>query len=373
MFRQLCCLVLFLAVAVRAHADTPDNKLQEALQHELAEMECPGAVVGIVKGASEPEVYVLGVADVDSKKPMQRDFHMRIASVTKPFVGTAVLMLADEGKLALDDPVSKYVDGVPEGDKITIRQLASNMSGLFNSIENKDFQAAIVADPKHEWTAPEILQYAFAKPAYGPPGKQWRYSNTNTVLLAQVIDNVAGQPHAEFIAERIIKPLGLEHTGFLTDPGVPAPAPSSYRNGYEDKWLGYGKTFYNVTDYSSSWTGAAGNMYSTVDDLLKAGKALVTGKLLSDKSRRELEQWINTGYQNVKYSFCLGEQDGWIGHSGDVPGYASYLGYSPERDTTVVVLANLSNNKDGTSPAERLRDIVIKQLPTVQPTPSDKQ
>ncbi len=329
-------------------------------------MECPGALIGIAIGDKKPTVYTLGVADVDTKKPMERDFHMRIASVSKPFLGTAILLLADEGKLSLDDPVAKYVDGVPAGDKITIRQLANNTSGLFNSIENKDFQAAIVGDPKHQFTNAEILQYAFAKPSYGPPGEKFRYSNTNAVVLSQVIEKITGKPSAEFIHERVIKPLGLHHTDYLTEAAVPPPAPSSYRNGYENKWLGYGKTFYNVTAYSSSWSGAAGNMYSTVDDLLKAAKPLATGKLLSEKSRKELTNWLPTNYMNIQYGFCLGELGGWIGHSGDVPGYCSYMGYSPKEDIAIVVLANLSNNKDGTSANERLRDIVIKNLSPVK-------
>ncbi len=352
-------ILLVVFSSVRA-AD--DSKLVEECRHELAEMECPGALVGIAVGDKEPVVYTLGVADVDTKKPMQRDFHMRIASVSKPFLGTAILLLADDGKLSLDDPVAKYVDGVPAGDKITIRQLANNTSGLFNSIENKDFQAAIVADPQHQWQNAEILKYAFAKPAYGSPGENFRYSNTNAVVLSDVIEKVTGKPYADFVRSRVIEPLGLKHTGYLSEAAVPPPASSSYRNGYKNKWLGYGKAFYNVTGYSSSWAGAAGNMYSTVDDLLKAAKPLATGKLLSEKSRKELTKWLPTNYMNIQYGICLGELGGWIGHSGDVPGYCSYMGYSPKEDTSIVVLANLSNNKDGTSANERLRDIVIKHL-----------
>src|SRR5262245_61413212 len=122
-------IVAFAAPIASARA-ADEQSLTAEMEHELAAMECPGAIVGIAVGSNTPEVYLLGVADVDTKKPMQRDFHMRIASVSKPFLGTAILLLADEGKLSLDDPVAKYVDGVPAGDKITIRQLANNTSGL---------------------------------------------------------------------------------------------------------------------------------------------------------------------------------------------------------------------------------------------------
>lgn len=352
-------IVICLAMGGSARAE---GDLVAALETELTSMDCPGAVVGVAKGSEPPKVYVLGVADVDAKTPMQRDSHMRIASVTKLFLGTSVLLLADEGKLSLDDPISKYVDGVPEGDKITLRQLANNTSGLFNSIENRDFQNAIMADVKREWQPTEILEYAFAKPSYAPPGEKWRYSNTNAVLLGLMIEKVSGKPLAEFIEERVSGPLGLKETDFIVGADAPAPAPSAYRNGYPDRWIGYGQTFYNVTGYSSSWAGAAGNMYSTVDDLVKAGKSLATGGLLSDAGKKELHTWVPVPEHSLQYGFCIGEKAGWIGHTGDVPGYSSYLGYLPAKDVTIVALANLSNNKDGTSPAERLRDVVIESL-----------
>lgn len=355
-------LLFFCLLITNFTSISAADGLVESLKNELTAMECPGAIVGIKEGSQQPEILAIGVADVDTKSPMRDDFHMRVASVTKLFVGTAVLLLADEGKLSLDDPVSKYVAGVPDGDKITIRQLGNNTSGLFNSIENQDFQAAIVADPKRQWQAREILNYALAKPAYSTPGEKFRYSNTNTVLLGEIIQEVSGQPYQQFIAERLIKSMELSETGFIPGAEVPLPAPSSYRNGYADKWLGYGATFYNVTGYSSSWTGAAGNMYSTAGDLLKAAKTLATGRLLSDESRKALTDWIPTGYEDIDYGFCLGERSGWLGHIGDVPGYSSFVGYFPDRDTTLVVLSNLSNNADGTSPAERLRDIVIKEM-----------
>lgn len=357
--RVIFCAAFVVARISSAHAD---DELAESLHAELLAMECPGAIVGIAVGDQAPQVFCLGVADVQTKSPMQRSFRMRIASVTKPFLGTAILLLVDEGKLELDDPISQFVPGVPAGDKINLRQLANNTSGIFNSIENKAFQAAIIADPQRDWPAREILAAAFAKPSYNAPGEAWRYSNTNAVLLGQVIEEVTGKPHAEFIKARILATLGLENTDFVDGPSLPSPSPSGYRNGYENKWLGYGQTFYDVTGYSAAWTGAAGNMYSTIDDLLKAAKPIATGSLLSDTSRDELHAWVETTIPDLQYGFCLGHYRGWQGHAGDVPGFASFLGYLPAHDATIVVLANLSNNKDGTSPAERLRDVVIQQM-----------
>lgn len=341
-----------------------DQSLESKLNDKIVAMECPGALVGIFKADGTIDRYALGVADVKTRAPMQLGMHMRIASLTKPMLGTVVLLLAEEGKLSLDDPISKYVDGVPNGEKITLRQLGNNTSGLFNSIENKDFQKAIMADPKKDWPLQVILDYAFVRESYAAPGERFRYSNTNAVLLGMAVKKVTGQKWSEVVKERICKPLSLTNTA---EPGpggeLPEPRPSAYRNGYADKVIGYGDTFYDVTDYSASWTGPAGALYSTLDDLGRAIKPIATGQLLKEESRKEFHHWVDTGRPGFRYGFCIAQLNGGIGHRGDVPGFNATAIYFPERDCSVVTLTNLSNNKDRTTmPADELADLVIKQL-----------
>jgi D-alanyl-D-alanine carboxypeptidase len=324
-------------------------------------MECPGALVGIFPDDGEPQRFALGVADVDAHAPMSFDMHMRTGSIVKPFLGTVVLQLCDEKKLSLDDPVSKYVPDFPDGDNITLRMLGKNTSGIFNTIENKDFQKAIMNDPEHQWTPTEVLAYNKDRAPYNKPGERWRYSNTNAVLLGLCIEKVTGNTYAEEIDRRICQPLKLAHTAVPPKAKLPAPHTSAYRNGYPDKVIGYGNVFYNVSNYSAAWTGAAGNLYSTLDDLGRAAKPLATGALLSDAGKSELTQWIDTGH-NADYGFCMYRRHGGIGHTGDVPGYNAFMVYYPNLKTSVVVLTNLSNNKDGTMPAEELGKLAAEHL-----------
>ena len=359
----LACLVVggILRTAFLHAAEGDAKSLHDKLSAKLEQMECPGALVGIFPDEGKAERFALGVADVDTKAPMSLEMHMRTGSVAKPFLGTVVLQLCDEKKLSLDDPISKYVPDVPDGDEITLRMLGNNTSGLFNTIENKDFQKAIMSDPGHAWTPAEILAYNKDRPPYNKPGERWRYSNTNAVLLALCIEKATGRSFADEIDRRICKPLKLEHTAVPSKAELPEPHTSAYRNGYPDKVIGYGNVFYNVSNYSAAWTGAAGNLYSTLDDLGRAAKPLATGALLSDAGKSELTRWIDTGH-GADYGFCMYRHGDGIGHTGDVPGYNAFMVYYPKFRTSVVVLTNLSNNKDGTMPAEELGKLVANEL-----------
>jgi D-alanyl-D-alanine carboxypeptidase len=225
-------LTLVLGLAAQAvGAEPAAESLADRLGAKLKAMECPGTLVGVFPDSGTPERYALGVADVDSQAPMSFDMHMRIGSVTKPFLAVVVLQLCDEGKLSLVDPISKYVAGVPAGEQITLRMLGANTSGLFNSIQNKDFQRAIMKEPRRQWTPAEMLKYSAAGEAYNAPGEKWRYSNTNAVLLALCVEQVTGRSWAEEIERRVCAPLKLTHTAVPRGADLPAPHSSAYRIG----------------------------------------------------------------------------------------------------------------------------------------------
>jgi D-alanyl-D-alanine carboxypeptidase len=355
----------FLAVIclATAKAEGSENEsLKTKLAAKLQAMECPGALVGIFPDEGEPQRYALGVADVKTGEPIRLDMHMRVGSVMKPFLGTVVLQLASEGKVSLDDPISKYVDNVPRGDFITLRMLGRNTSGLFNTIENKKFQRAIMAEPERQWTPHEILEFNETYESYNQPGEAWRYSNTNAVLLGLVIEKATGHTLAEALEKRVIEPLRLVGAGVPARAELPAPTPRAYRNGYPDKVIGYGNVFYDVSNYSAAWTGAAGNLYATLDDLGRAAKPIAMGELLDDAGRAELHDWMKTPYPGVEYGFMMYRRDGGVGHTGDVPGFNAYMVYVPQLRSSVVALTNLSNNADGTMPADELAKLAIDEL-----------
>ncbi|MEM7253301.1 MAG: serine hydrolase domain-containing protein [Pseudomonadota bacterium] len=327
----------------------------------------PGAVVGVSAPGMRTVTLSLGTVDVDAAEAPRASDAMRIGSIAKLFTGTVVLQLADEGRLAVDDPVSRYVTGVPHGDKITLRMLGNHTSGLFNSIADRAFRARINRDPSARTSRSEILRTSFSRPVRLPPGQRFTYSNTNTTLLAMVAEKVTGQSIASLITTRILEPLGATGT---EPPGAglaPPPAVRGYRFGERRNAVEYGKVFFDATHFSASWGDAAGDMNSTLDDLMRLARPLVSGRLLTDRGRDELTRFVETG-ASFRYGFCLSDYDGALGHAGDVPGFSSFVAWLPRRDAVVVVLTNLSNLRDKSSPAQHLARRLIAELRAVVPS-----
>ncbi len=342
MLRWLPALTLASCVPVRDEA---------AMMRSL---EAPAFFYAVEHPGSPPVVRAAGHADWEKTRPVSADMHVRIGSVTKLFIGTLVLILHDEGKLDVDDKISRYVPGVPGGDAITLKQLANHTSGLPDAIRSREFQNAIVADPGREWAAAEILAHAFSQPPSSPPGESWAYSNTNTILLAMAAEKAAGRPCGALLEEKIFRPLGMDGTAFPAGGKLPPPHPEGYRHGRKGHPIGYGNVRCLVSGYSASWTNAAGNLCSTIGDLGRAARPLCGGVLLSAESRRLLHEWRETGREGYRYGFCIESWDGFIGHRGDVPGYQAVIACDEKDGRGFAVVANLSNTSGGKGPAGEL-------------------
>jgi D-alanyl-D-alanine carboxypeptidase len=274
---------------------------------------------------------------------MRTDFYSRIGSETKTFTVTGVLQLVDDGAVGLDDPISDYVAGVPEGDRITLRELARMQSGLFPYSADEGFVRALLADPRRPWTPQQLLSYSFRHPLVFPPGQGLQYSNTNTILLGLVVEKVSGLPLHQYVEERIAEPLGLEDTSFPTDAAFPQP----HAQGYTRQTPDGSETV--STDWDPSWGWAAGAMISTLDDLRTWGRALATGVLLSPGTQAQRLQTVTAPPfpADVGYGLGLFVAQDWVGHNGSLPGYESLTLYLPQQRTTLVVLLNTDEPAPG--------------------------
>ncbi len=293
----------------------------------------PGAIVGIWQDGREPYVRAFGVRDAATRQPMAPDLYMRIGSTTKTFTVTAILMLADQGKLGLDDPIDRYVEGVPSGKQITLRQLAAMRSGLYDY--GNDTNPKLPEEPFRQWTPRELLELAFRHPLLFPPGSAFDYSNTNTVLLGVVVEKVSGQSLASFIEQNILKPQGMNRTVFPAAAEFPSP----HAQGYFKLPDG---TVVDATEWNPSWGWASGNMISTLDDMRVWARDFALGKLISPAMKRERDRFLPAPQEGdgALYGLAIENQNGWIGHNGNIMSYMAYPYYLPAERITVVALIN---------------------------------
>lgn len=352
-----------LLLAPAAAQDPDAAALRDKLLPVFAGTKAPGGVVAAYRPGKPPIELAFGLADAGKNVPMTPDVHLRIASLSKVFVGTALLTLVDEGKVAVDDPVAKYVPGVPNGDKITLRHLGNHRSGLFNAIESRTVKDRFAADPARWWAEDELLEIPFKAPPYFPPGEKHHYSNANTVLLAKVVETVTGNPWRAEVAARVLKPLGLTETSAPADNALPVPFARGYALGGKDgPFFVRGEVRHDVTGTSPSWWGPAGGLVSTVGDLGKAAKPLATGALLREKGKAALLAWTPADQPGYEYGFHVERTKGMIGHDGDVPGYQCVMYYLPAHDATVVGAVNLYGWSVRGMPANTLAFAAVDHL-----------
>ena len=354
----------------QASKDALDSQdaLNAALEQSFSESGAPG-VIAAVQTPEDTWVGTLGVADLSSEEPMSADMHQRIGSVTKTFTVSLLLQAAADGLLSLDDTIDRYVENVPNGDEITLRQMANMTSGIASYTFNEQWQDAFFSDPQRIWRPEELVRFGITDSPAFDPGTEFQYSNTNTVLLGLVLEQVSGKPIGDLYRERIIEPLGLQQTSFPNaDPTLPDPHPQGYTLQGQD-----GGELLNATDWNPSWGWTAGAMISTVEDMLVYGRALGTGEgLLPPEQQAERLNSFMGGPPPLSadkdYGIGLVNDHGWLGHTGELPGFNTAVYYHPELDATVVVEVN-SDIPSGDCPADRptMTDAPHEDIPCADP------
>ncbi|MFG2667354.1 serine hydrolase domain-containing protein [Streptomyces sp. NPDC048387] len=329
------------------------ERLDQAVRKVLDEARVPGVIVALSAPGKGEYVRAFGVADKATGAPMRTDMNMRIGSVTKTFTVTALLRLVDAGKAGLDDPVGKYLAGVPNGDRITLRQLAEMRSGLFNYSEDEGFFKALTSDPRRPFTPRELLSYSFRHPVLFAPGAKFSYCNTNLILLGLVVEKVSGQPLDRYLADQVIKPAGLEHTLFPAGAQFPEP----HARGYTDQ-TATGKVE-DSADWAPSWGWAAGAMVSDLDDLRSWAGTLATGTLLKPATQAQRLKVV-PAVPDGGYGLGVFDVAGWLGHNGSLPGYESLVVYLPQPKATLVVLLNTDIAYRGSEPSAAFGEAITK-------------
>jgi D-alanyl-D-alanine carboxypeptidase len=301
----------------------------------------PGAFVAIWLPHRKPFTKSFGYADLASRAPFAGNDAFRIGSVTKTFVVTVLLQLVDEGRLKLDDPVSRFDLGlrVPDGDHITVRLLCEMRSGIFEAfntpeLEKLDLSPESHADPR------QIVSWALKQKSVFAPGARYGYSNTNYLILGLIIESLTHDTVANQIRKRILIPLALEDTTFpLYDPDIPAPYAHGYALDPKGNWQ-------DVSVYlPPSLTWAAGSMISTAWDMKRWVESYVAGTLNSAATQRERLRCLPTGDNGLGFGLGVGCSGGWYGYTGGLPGYNAAAYYLPLEGATLVVFVNAQRHQ----------------------------
>lgn len=329
-------------------ADLTD-KIDAAASKASTEIAASGAIVG-VRTPEGTWTKAYGVSDPGTTEPMQVGMHTRLGSITKTFTVSLILQLAEQGKLSLDDTIDTYLDGIPNGDKVTLRSMANMTSGLASYTFSPEFTDIYFANPDQVITPDQVVEIAKSMPIMFEPGADYFYSNTNTVLLGKVIEKITGEPVADVYEKQIFEPLGLENT---SAPGESPAIPEPYAHG--QSLQGEAATPEDpsdATNWNPAWAYTAGELISTMDDLLTYGRALGTGQGLLDEATQAERLTSFPDSAGYGYGIGAGCADGWVGHVGEIPGYNATLYYDTTSGTVVAVQTNsdISNGACAKSP-----------------------
>lgn len=296
----------------------------------------PGVAVGVWAPGQGSFVRAFGTSSLATGRPLRLDDHFRIASISKSFTATAILRLADQHKLSLGDPLSKYIPGIQNGDRITVAQLLDMTSGVYDYVNDPAVLRAYARNPLR----PFSLRYVVAiikrhRPLFDP-GMDVVYDNSNYYLLGAIAEKVRRTPLGATIKSQILQPLGLSHTSYPTTAALPTP----FSDGYLDQ-----PDFppRDVTASNPAFAGGAGAMISTLGDLKVWAKALATGSLLAPATHTlQLRTRVLSQSPKVSVSYGMGitKINGFLGHDGAIFGYGSAMFYLPSRDATIVVIGN---------------------------------
>ena len=321
------------------------------------------------------------------------DDHIRIGSNTKTMTGTVVLQLVQEGKLRLDDPVSKYRPDVPNGENITIEHLLNMRSGLYNYTEALELNHSLDTTPDRAFAPDEMLTFALTRPPSSVPGARYEYSNTNFVLLGLIVEKLTGKPLDEVLEERIFDPLGLDDTSLpkRSSNAIPKEHPQGYQFGTNIETLDTevlppdeqaaanagALEPIDVTGVNPSWAWAAGGAISTADDLARYVKSLVGGGLLNKRSQQQRLDSVQPNDPGISmspgYGYAIADLGRLVGHTGELPGFQSVMGYDRQRKITVIVWTTLAAAPDGRAPATQLTKAILGELyPPPPPNPPDE-
>ena len=335
MRRALICLLLTIAPALGQTSDPVlHQKIDSIVQNAIALTGIPSVSLAVIQGGKITYQRAYGKARLDPPLAASPAMAYSIGSISKQFTATSILLLAEDGKLSLDDPVSRFVSNLTRADQITIRQLLSHTSG-YQDYWPQDYVPPFMLQPT---TADRILDLWARKPLDFDPGTDWQYSNTNFVIAGLIVEKASGMPLLQFLSTRIFAPLDMNSVINIDQDHLPDTGPA----GYLRYALG---PLRPAPKEGQGWLFAAGELAMPVEDLAKWDLGLINQRLLKPASYKEMEtevrlkNGVGTRYGlgiMVRHEF--GRRA--LIHGGEVSGFTSENMIFPDDHAAVIVFVN---------------------------------
>jgi D-alanyl-D-alanine carboxypeptidase len=324
--KTLAALVLFLAATAGARADQTDDFIRAEMQRQRI----PGLSLVVLKNGEIVKVAGYGLADTQLKIPATPETVYKICSVSKQFIATGIMLLVQEGRIGVDDPIGKYLEGTPPTWKgITIRHLLTHTSGIVR--EAPGF------DPNNIQSDAHVIRTAYPLPLRFAPGDKWEYGNVGYFSLAEIIRKVTNRPWTEYLNEKVFRPSGMNTT-----------RPTNTNENLRNRAVGYtdNDSLRNAGDWPA--LRPSGAFLSTVLDMAKWDAVLYTDKILHESTRRQM--WtavtLNNGASHpYGFGWQLGSLRGHkqVHHGGGMPGFRAGFARFVDARVTIIVLMNLDD------------------------------
>ena len=357
--KALTFCLLWVATAVCASTDAVDRYIET----QLKQRNIPGLSLAVARDGKLQKARGYGLADVENNVPATERTVYQWASVSKQFTAEAIMLLARDGKLRLDDPVARHYAGAPSAwTNVTIRHLLNHTSGIKSYTSLPSFFDTLRKDYKPD----ELIGLVRDLPLEFDPGERWDYNNTGYYLLGLIVENASGKSYAEFLASRIFKPLEMTTARVNHQFEIITNRATGYDNRSNALW--------RAEFVSPTQPYSAGALVGTVLDLAKWDAALYTDKLLPTSDHQEM--WTLTKLNDGKtapygYGWQIGDIRGhrYVAHGGGIHGFSTYILRLLEEKLTVIVLINT-----GSSPETIARGIAGQYvngitLATIEPKP----
>jgi CubicO group peptidase (beta-lactamase class C family) len=359
----VACILASVAEAAAVRT-TEADKVDDYVVGEMQAQHVPGLALGVMRDGKIVKAQGYGLANVELNVPLKPESIFQTGSVGKQFTATAVMMLVEEGKIRLDDEISKYFEGAPASWKdITLRNLLTHTSGIPDYESDEFTKPGGLINLRLDYTEDELFKKIATLPLDFAPGEKWRYSNTGYLLLGILLHKVTGQFYGDFLQERIFKPLAMSSTRIISEADIIPNRSAGYRlvKGALKNQDWVSPTLNSTAD---------GALYTNIPDMAKWDAALYTEKLLKKASLDQM--WTPVTLHHGKtYPYGFGwdvkEVRGHrlIEHGGAWQGFTAYIARYLDDKLTVVVLTNL--DAAYSHPGKVAHNVAGLYIPEVKP------